>query len=41
MTDIFSAIHGRTSANNFDPTHVMTHEEITELAELANQTHFV
>jgi len=38
MTDIFSAINGRTSANNFDPTHVMTHEEITELAELANQT---
>lgn len=38
MIDVFSAINGRTSANNFDPTHVMTQTEITELAELANQT---
>jgi nitroreductase len=38
MTDVFSAINGRTSANNFDPTHVMTQAEITELAQLANQT---
>ncbi len=38
MTDVFSAINGRTSANNFDPAHVMTHDEITELAQLTNQT---
>ena len=38
MIDVFSAIHSRTSANNFDATHVMTQSEITELAELANQT---
>ena len=38
MTDVFDAINGRTSANNFDPTHVMTQAEITELAQLANQT---
>ena len=38
MTDVFSAINSRTSANNFDPTHVMTQAEITELAQLANQT---
>jgi len=38
MTDVFSAINGRTSANNFDPTHSLGHAEITELAQLANQT---
>ncbi len=38
MTDMTSAINGRTSANNFDPTHVMTQAEISGLAQLANQT---
>lgn len=38
MTDIAVAITGRTSANHFDPTHVISHEEILELAQLANQT---
>ena len=36
MSDVFSAINGRTSANNFDPTHVMSAADITELANLAN-----
>jgi len=38
MSDVFSAINGRTSANNFDPAHVMSVTDITELANLANQT---
>jgi len=38
MTDVFSAITGRTSANNFDPEHVMSPAEIAELAQFANQT---
>ena len=38
MTDVFSAINGRTSANNFAPTHVITPAQITELAQLTNQT---
>ena len=38
MTDVFSAINGRTSANNFDTTHVMSNQEILALAELTNQT---
>ena len=38
MTDVFSTINGRTSANNFDPEHVMSPAEIAELAQFANQT---
>ena len=38
MNDVFSVINQRTSSNNFDPTHVMSVEEITELAQFANQT---
>jgi nitroreductase len=38
MNDVFSAINHRTSANNFDPAHIMSVDEITELAQFANQT---
>ncbi|MEI7530957.1 MAG: nitroreductase family protein [Betaproteobacteria bacterium] len=38
MTGIIEAIKGRTSANNFDATHQMTHDEIKELVALANET---
>jgi nitroreductase len=38
MNDVFSVINQRTSANNFDPSHVMSVDEITELAQFANQT---
>ena len=38
MNDVFSAINHRTSANNVDPAHVMSVDEITELAQFANQT---
>ena len=38
MTDVFSAINGRTSANNFDPTHAMSVQEIHDIVELTNQT---
>jgi len=38
MNDVFSVINQRTSANNFDPSHVMSVVEITEFAQFANQT---
>lgn len=38
MTAIIEAIKGRTSANNFDPTHQMTREEILEIVALTNET---
>jgi nitroreductase len=37
MTDVITTIKARTSANNFDSTHVMTAEEIAELVEIANE----
>lgn len=38
MTTVIEAIRGRTSANNFDATHVMSREEITELVTLATES---
>ncbi len=38
MISIIDAINGRTSANNFDPTHEMSDDEIRELARLTNET---
>ncbi len=38
MTTVIEAIRGRTSANNFDATHVMSREEITELVALATES---
>jgi nitroreductase len=35
MTDALHTIANRTAANNFDPTHVMTHAEIEELVSYA------
>jgi nitroreductase len=37
MTDVITAIKSRTSANNFDPTHVMTQAEIADLVTIANE----
>jgi nitroreductase len=38
MSSVIDAIKGRTSANNFDTTHVMTNEEISELIAVAGET---
>ncbi|MFZ9428685.1 MAG: nitroreductase family protein [Burkholderiaceae bacterium] len=38
MTTVIEAIRGRTSANNYDATHVMSREEITELVALAPES---
>lgn len=38
MTTVIDAIRARTSANNFDPTHVMGREEISELVALATES---
>jgi nitroreductase len=38
MSSLIDAIKGRTSANNFDTTHVMTNEEISELIAVAGET---
>jgi nitroreductase len=38
MTDALTIIKSRTSANNFDPTHVMTAAEIEELVSYAQET---
>ncbi|MEY2730299.1 MAG: hypothetical protein RL584_1425 [Pseudomonadota bacterium] len=38
MTTVIDAIRQRTSANNFDPTHVMSREDITELVSLATES---
>ena len=38
MTTVIDAIRQRTSANNFDPTHVMSREAITELVSLATES---
>ena len=38
MSTVIDAIRQRTSANNFDPTHVMSREEITELVSLATES---
>ncbi len=38
MSGITDAIKGRTSANNFDTTHVMSDAEIHELVALTNET---
>ena len=38
MSTVIDAIRSRTSANNFDPTHVMSREEITELVALATES---
>jgi len=35
---VIDAIRQRTSANNFDPTHVMSREDITELVSLATES---
>jgi len=35
---VIDAILQRTSANNFDPTHVMSREDITELVSLATES---
>lgn len=37
MTDVISAIRARTSANNFDPTHVMSAADISALVTLAGE----
>lgn len=37
MTDTISTIKSRTSANNFDPTHVLSEAEIAELVDLAGE----
>ena len=37
MSDVLHAIRSRTSANNFDPTHVMSKEEVAELVSLATE----
>ena len=38
MTTALDAIRSRTSANHFDPTHVMSREEVTELVSLATES---
>lgn len=38
MTTALDAIRSRTSANNFDSTHVMSREEVTELVALATES---
>mgnify|MGYP000343605093 FL=1 len=38
MTTVIDTIRQRTSANNFDPTHVMSREDITELVSLATES---
>lgn len=38
MITVIDAIRQRTSANNFDPTHVMSREDITELVSLATES---
>lgn len=38
MSSVIDAIRARTSANNFDPTHTLTREEITELVALATES---
>jgi len=38
MTTVIDAIRQRTSANNFDPTLVMSREDITELVSLATES---
>ena len=38
MSSVIDAIRARTSANNFDPTHTLSREEITELVSLATES---
>jgi len=38
MTTVIDAIRARTSANNFDPAHVMSEAEIAELVKLATES---